>query len=129
MFNIACDPPRLMAGQLLWPTSFFNTDAKKRFLGFAQNMDTNPTPICNSSQPTYINIRTCNKRIRHENTGKENPRPTNAFTPGLTKGMVREHAFKLFRDKLHAHHLTLDDWVFAEKDLVQTMEADGLLKR
>jgi hypothetical protein len=25
--------------------------------------------------------------------------------------------------------LTLEDWVIAEKDLVQTMEADGLLKR
>ncbi len=51
------------------------------------------------------------------------------FTPGLTKGMVRQHAFRLFHDKLPQEKLTLEDWVLAEKDLVQTMETDGLLKR
>lgn len=41
------------------------------------------------------------------------------FTPGVTKGMVRDHAFRLYHDKLtHNEKLTLDDWVMAEKDLV-----------
>ncbi len=51
------------------------------------------------------------------------------FTPGVTKGMVRQHAFKLFRDRLTHESLTLEDWVLAEKDLVQTMESDDLLRR
>jgi hypothetical protein len=46
------------------------------------------------------------------------------FTPGVTKGMVRQHAFELFRDKLPNNPLTLEDWVLAEKDLVNTMEAE-----
>jgi hypothetical protein len=51
------------------------------------------------------------------------------FTPGITKGMVRQHAYRMFRDKLPNTSLTLEDWVLAEKDLVQSMDADGLLKR
>ena len=51
------------------------------------------------------------------------------FTPGVSKGMVREHAFKLFRDRLPQESLTLEDWVLAEKDLVQSLQTDGLLKR
>lgn len=51
------------------------------------------------------------------------------FTLGITKGMVREHAFKMFRDKLPNETLTLEDWVLAEKDLVQSQDADGLLRR
>jgi hypothetical protein len=50
-------------------------------------------------------------------------------TPGVTRGMVRQHAFEMFRDKLPDQSLTLEDWVLAEKDLVQMMESDGLLKR
>jgi hypothetical protein len=46
------------------------------------------------------------------------------FTPGVTKGMVREHAYRLYRDKLPEHPLTLADWVLAEKDLVNLMEAE-----
>jgi hypothetical protein len=46
------------------------------------------------------------------------------FTPGVTRGMVREHAFRLYRDKLPDHPLTLADWVLAEKDLVGPMEAE-----
>jgi hypothetical protein len=48
----------------------------------------------------------------------------NPFTPGVTKGMVREHAYRLYRDKLLDHPLTLENWVLAEKDLVATMEAE-----
>ena len=59
-------------------------------------------------------------------TALEQPKP---FTPGITKGMVRQHAFQLFRDKLPDHPLTLQDWVLAEKDLVNSLETDGLLKR
>ena len=51
----------------------------------------------------------------------EQPTP---FTPGVTKSMVREHAYRLYRDKLPDHPLTLADWVLAEKDLVGTMEAE-----
>jgi len=53
----------------------------------------------------------------------DQPKP---FTPSVTKGMVREHAFRLYRDKLSEHPLTLEDWVLAEKDLVATMEAEGV---
>ena len=59
------------------------------------------------------------------NTGKpkvvEQPPPV---TPGVTRGMVREHAFRLYRDRLAEHPLTLEDWVLAEKDLVNSMEAE-----
>ncbi len=54
----------------------------------------------------------------------EQPKP---FTPGVTKAMVRQHAFELYRDKLTEQKLTLEDWVLAEKDLVQTMQTDNLL--
>jgi hypothetical protein len=47
------------------------------------------------------------------------------FTPGISMGMVREHAFHLFRDKLPEEPLTLDNWVMAEKDLVASMQAEG----
>ena len=46
----------------------------------------------------------------------EQPKP---FTPGLSKSAVRQHAYEMFRDKLPDHPLTLEDWVLAEKDLVQ----------
>ena len=55
----------------------------------------------------------------------EQPKP---FTPGVTKGMVRQHAYEMFRDKLPDHPLTLEDWVLAEKDLVNALEADDLPK-
>jgi len=51
----------------------------------------------------------------------EQPRPV---TPGVTRGMVREHAYRLYRDRLPEHPLTLEDWVLAEKDLVATREAE-----
>lgn len=46
------------------------------------------------------------------------------FTPGITKGMVRDHAYRLYRDKLPEHPLTLEDWVLAEKDLVQELQTE-----
>ena len=55
----------------------------------------------------------------------EQPKP---FTPGVTKAMVRQHAYEMFRDKLPAHPLKLEDWVLAEKDLVASLEADNLPK-
>jgi hypothetical protein len=51
----------------------------------------------------------------------EQPKPV---TPGVTPGMVREHAYRLYRDRLPEHPLTLADWVLAEKDLVATMETE-----
>ena len=47
------------------------------------------------------------------------------FTPGVTKAMVRQHAFEMFRDKLPDHPLSLEDWVLAEKDLVNSMETEN----
>jgi hypothetical protein len=55
----------------------------------------------------------------------EQPAP---FTPGITRAMVRQHAYELFRDKLPDHPLTLEDWVLAEKDLVSTLDADNMPK-
>lgn len=51
----------------------------------------------------------------------EQPKP---FTPGVTRAMVRQHAYEMFRDKLPQHPLTLENWVLAEKDLVNSMEAE-----
>ncbi len=58
-------------------------------------------------------------------TAIEQPNP---FTPGITKAMVRQHAYEMFRDKLPDHPLTLEDWVLAEKDLAATLEADNFPK-
>jgi len=38
--------------------------------------------------------------------------------------MVRQHAYEMFRDKLPAHPLTLEDWVLAEKDLVNSQQTE-----
>lgn len=51
----------------------------------------------------------------------EQPRP---FMPGLTKAMVRQHAYALYRDKLPDRPLTLEDWVLAEKDLINELDAE-----
>ena len=53
------------------------------------------------------------------------PKP---FTPGVTEGMVRQHAYEMFRDKLPDHPLTLEDWVLAEKDLVASLDAENMPK-
>jgi hypothetical protein len=50
----------------------------------------------------------------------EQPKPV---TPGISKAMVRQHAFEMFRDKLPKESLTLEDWILAEKDLVQSLES------
>jgi hypothetical protein len=55
----------------------------------------------------------------------EQPPP---FTPGISKGMVRQHAYRMFRDKLPDHPLTLEDWVLAEKDLAATLDAENMPK-
>jgi hypothetical protein len=55
----------------------------------------------------------------------QQPKP---FTPGVTSAMVRQHAYELYRDKLPEHRLTLEDWVLAEKDLVNSLEAENLPK-
>ena len=55
--------------------------------------------------------------MKQETKIVEQPQP---FTPGIFKGDVRQHAFEMFRDKLAHGGLTLEDWVLAEKDLVET---------
>jgi len=64
-------------------------------------------------------------RAMKETASRPNAQPE-PFTPGITKGMVRQHAYEMFRDKLPDHPLTLENWVIAEKDLVRSMESDGL---
>ena len=65
-----------------------------------------------------------NQAGQHTHDRMEQPQP---FTPGVTRTMVREHAFALYRDKLnHDQPLTLEDWVLAEKDLVKEMQTSGL---
>jgi hypothetical protein len=54
------------------------------------------------------------------------PKPV---TPGITPARVRQHAYELYRDKLQHEGLTLEDWVLAEKDLVNSLQAEGLLER
>ena len=66
------------------------------------------------------------KAMRKETKVLAQPEP---FTPGVTKGMVRQHAFELYRDKLPTGPLTLEDWVLAEKDLVASLETDGVARR
>ena len=63
------------------------------------------------------------KRLEPETV--EQPKP---FTPGITRAQVRQHAFEMFRDKLPAHPLTLEDWVLAEKDLVASLDAENMPK-
>lgn len=55
------------------------------------------------------------------------PQPE-TFTPGITKALVRQHAFELYRDKLAHESLTIEDWVLAEKDLVHSMQTDNVPK-
>jgi len=59
---------------------------------------------------------------KHKEKDVEQPKPV---TPGITKAMVRQHAYELYRDKLPDHSLTLNDWVLAEKDLVSTMQTEA----
>ena len=61
--------------------------------------------------------------MKDQSQGIEQPE---TFTPGISKGMVRQHAFRLYRDKLERSGLTLQDWVLAEKDLVQTRMNEGV---
>jgi len=56
------------------------------------------------------------------NQAVEQPKPV---TPGVTKAQVRQHAYELYRDKLSRGGLTLEDWVLAEKDLVQSMDDEA----
>jgi len=41
--------------------------------------------------------------------------------------MVRQYAYELYRDKLSHGPLRLEDWVLAEKDLVQSLQTDDVL--
>jgi hypothetical protein len=65
--------------------------------------------------------------MKEQKHSLEQPAPV---TPGITKGMVRQHAYELYRDKLtHDQSLTLEDWVLAEKDLVDSLHAENLPER
>jgi hypothetical protein len=52
-------------------------------------------------------------------------------TPGLTKELVRLHASERYRNQLQRGNLTSEDWLLAELEVVQQMQAthgrsDGL---
>jgi hypothetical protein len=47
-------------------------------------------------------------------------------TPGVTRSMVRDHAYRIYRDILQHRSLTLQDWVLAEKDLVKTLQTESV---
>jgi len=55
---------------------------------------------------------------------EKEPAQPKPFTPGLSKAAVRQRAYEIYRDKLPGHPLTLNDWVLAEKDLVNSRESD-----
>lgn len=63
------------------------------------------------------------KNKSRPSTKFQQPEP---FTPGVSKAMVRQHAYELYRDRLPEHPLTLQDWVLAEKDLVNSIETETL---
>jgi hypothetical protein len=63
----------------------------------------------------------CMKHEQSTETGQPPP-----FTPGLDKAAVRQHAMRLYRDKLRHHGLTLEDWILAEKDLVTQMQTENV---
>ena len=68
-----------------------------------------------------------NRKMAQKSASKRAEQP-NPFTPGITKAMVRQHAYEMFRDKLPDHPLTLEDWVLAEKDLVASLDAENMPK-
>jgi hypothetical protein len=79
---------------------------------------------CKPASPGYFMLKESAMKKKKEKA-VEQPAP---FTPGITRAMVRQHAFELYRDKLPNHPLTVEDWVLAEKDLVNSLEADNLPK-
>ena len=79
-------------------------------------------PGCGRRGWAYVkNSGVCMKKRMQK--GIEQPKP---FTPGVTRAMVRQHAYELFRDKLPDNPLTLQDWVLAEKDLVSSSDAENM---
>lgn len=53
----------------------------------------------------------------------EQPDP---FTRGITRAMVRQHAYALLRDQPPNQPLTLEEWVLAEKDLVNDLVTEEI---
>ena len=64
---------------------------------------------------------------RHRSPARKPQEQPEPFTPGITRGMVRQYAYELYRDKLSHGPLRLEDWVLAEKDLVQSLQTDDVL--
>jgi len=77
-------------------------------------------------EDTIVNSK--NERFNMSNDQKSVQQPIpqpQPVTPGITIAMVRQHAFKLYNDKLERGQLTLEDWVLAEKDLVQSLQSEN----
>jgi hypothetical protein len=97
------------------PFFFISGNSHEEFLNWSS---------CIQADPSYFILKESAMKKRKEKA-VEQPAP---FTPGVTRAMVRQHAFELYRDKLPNHPLTVEDWVLAEKDLVNSLEADNLPK-
>ncbi len=65
---------------------------------------------------------------KHEKSKKKEALPQpEPFTPGITKGMVRDYAFRMFADKLEHDSLSLDNWIIAEKELVKSRQMEEVM--
>jgi len=52
---------------------------------------------------------------RYEKAGYEEDRTTRTVHSGITRDMVRQQAFRLFRDKLNNEELRWEDWGWLRK--------------
>jgi hypothetical protein len=99
-----------------WPAPAASSARQSRVPAARASMELFAKPRIERSQEAYR--MKAQKRIQ----AARQPEP---FTPGMTKGMVREHAQKLFDQSFFSRDpLTLDDWVMAERDLVGKLQKD-----
>ena len=104
---------------------FLKATATRRNPGQARTRDLYFCSGCKLDPADYLFFMRSKSAQKKSAEIIEQPEP---FTPGMSKAMVRQHAFELYRDKLPDHPLTLDDWVMAEKDLANTLEAENMPK-
>jgi hypothetical protein len=72
--------------------------------------------VASRVEPTKNIVR----KKKERKIGMAQPEP---FTPGLTKSVIREHARQIYRQRLlDRSSLTLEEWVLAEKNLVEEFQ-------
>jgi hypothetical protein len=114
---------------MMWQLRFpAKSEYEERIECFKNENDSTPIPGSTTrvrqGYPDAVRSTSCGMKTKEKNK-VEQPQP---FTPGITKSMVRQHAYEMFRDKLPKHPLTLEDWVMAEKDLANSLDADNMPK-